>query len=273
MTDLAHRPTYAEIDLASFRRNFKSCREFIGRDVKYMAVVKANAYGHGAIECSRALVSEGADWLGVAIVEEAIELRQADIKIPILCLGGFFPGQEDVALEYGFTPVVFNIEQANALDTAAGKRKIKARFHLKVDTGMGRLGIRWYELGDFIRQLHSLKNVQVEGLMSHLAAANDPTEDGFTNAQIDRLIAAESELTSAGFAPEIVDIANSPGLSVIPVRGLKWYAWAASSTDSAAMCSTRSHRGLNCGLSFHFIRQSPTSKRFQKVKRSGMEEP
>jgi alanine racemase len=211
MTDLAHRPTYAEIDLASLRQNFKSCREFIGRNVKYMAVVKANAYGHGAVECSNALVSEGADWLGVAIVEEAIELRQADIKIPILCLGGFFPGQEDVALEYGITPVVFNIEQANALDTAAGKRKIKARFHLKVDTGMGRLGVRWYELGDFIRRLHSLKNVQVEGLMSHLAAANDPTEDGFTNAQIDRLIAAESELTSAGFAPEIVDIANSPG--------------------------------------------------------------
>jgi len=211
MTDLAHRPTYAEIDRTSLRQNFRSCREFIGHDVKYMAVVKSNAYGHGAVECSTALESEGADWLGVAIMEEAIELRQTDIKIPILCLGGFFTGQEDIGLEYGVTPVVFNIEQANALDAAAGNRNTKARFHLKVDTGMGRLGVRWYELGDFILQLNRLNNIQIEGLMSHFAAANDPTEDAFTNQQIDRLEAAETQLRSAGFAPEIVDIANSPG--------------------------------------------------------------
>src|SRR6478672_12246728 len=112
MTEPAHRPTFAEINLANLRSNLRSCREFIGDDVKYMAVVKANAYGHGAVECSKALVGEGVDWLGVALVEEAIELRQAGIEIPILCLGGFSPGQEALLLDHEVTPVVFNLEQA-----------------------------------------------------------------------------------------------------------------------------------------------------------------
>jgi alanine racemase len=211
MTDLAHRPTYAEIDLNSLRFNLRSCREFIGTDVNYMAVVKANAYGHGAVECSTALVSGGVDWLGVAIIEEAIELRLAGIEIPILCLGGFFPGQEDALLEYDVTPVVFNIEQAILLNAAAETGQVTARFHLKIDTGMGRLGIRWDHLSDFMEPLNQLKNIHLEGLMSHFAAANDPNEDVFTNEQIDRLLQAESKLRAAGFAPEIVDIANSPG--------------------------------------------------------------
>jgi alanine racemase len=211
MTDLAHRPTYAEIDLNSLRFNLSSCREFIGTDVKYMAVVKANAYGHGAVKCSTALVSGGVDWLGVAIIEEAIELRLAGIEIPILCLGGFFPGQEVALLEYDVTPVVFNIEQAVLLNAAAETRQVTARFHLKVDTGMGRLGIRWDHLSDFMEPLNRLKNIHLEGLISHFAAANDPKEDAFTNEQIDRLLQAESKLRVAGFAPEIVDIANSPG--------------------------------------------------------------
>src|SRR2546423_7347453 len=100
MKAFASRPTFAQIDLENLKFNLRSSREFIGRDLKYMAVVKANAYGHGAVECSSALAAEGIDWLGVALVEEAIELRNAGIEIPILCLGGFFKGQENEFLDH-----------------------------------------------------------------------------------------------------------------------------------------------------------------------------
>src|SRR5262252_8992301 len=93
------RPTYAEIDLANVRFNLRSSREFIGPDLKYMAVVKANAYGHGAIACSQALEKEGVDWFGVATVEEATELRDAGITTPILCLGSFYTGEETTLLD------------------------------------------------------------------------------------------------------------------------------------------------------------------------------
>src|SRR4030095_3928419 len=96
--EMKPRPTFAEVDLESLRFNFRSSRDFIGDEFKFMAVVKADAYGHGTIACSRALVLEGVDWLGVALVEEAVELRNAGIEAPILCLGGFVEGQEQTLL-------------------------------------------------------------------------------------------------------------------------------------------------------------------------------
>src|SRR5689334_5621760 len=167
------RPTYAEIDTDNLRFNFRASRDFIGHDVKYMAVVKANAYGHGAVECSRALVYEGVDWLGVALLEEAVELRRAGISLPILCLGGLFAGQESESVEQNVTPVVFNIDQAELLNAAAAKTDRKANIHVKIDTGMGRLGVRWDQLGPFIKGLARLSNLRVEGLMTHFASADD----------------------------------------------------------------------------------------------------
>jgi alanine racemase len=205
------RPTFAEISLENLLFNFRSSREFIGHEVKCMAVVKANAYGHGAIECSRAFVDAGADWLGVAIIEEAIQLREAGITIPILCLGGSFTGQQDAFFDHDVTPVVFNIEQALLMNSAAIDRNVQKTIHIKVDTGMGRLGIRWHALDEFIARLKPLTNLKIQAVMSHLASANDPNEDGFTNVQIDRFHEAVSKFDAAGYAPEFVDIANSPG--------------------------------------------------------------
>lgn len=211
MADLSRRSTYAEINLERLRFNFRSSRNFIGPDLRYMAVTKANAYGHGAVECARVLAAEGVDWFGVALLEEATELREAGIKQRILCLGGLIPGQEEEALESNITPVVFNIEQAFALDAAASQFRTPANLHIKIDTGMGRLGVRWDQLEPFLDSLNKLKNVNVEGLMTHFASANDPAEDGFTNTQIDRFFEAEKKFEVAGFEPEIVDLANSPG--------------------------------------------------------------
>src|SRR6266851_5720216 len=113
------RPTWAEIDLGALASNLRVIREHVGPDVKVMAAVKANAYGHGASECARRLESEGVDWFGVALPEEGIELRRAGITRPILCLGGLWRGQEATCLQHRLTPVVYRLEMIESLDRAA----------------------------------------------------------------------------------------------------------------------------------------------------------
>jgi len=208
---LCGRPTFAEIDMDALRHNLRSAREFIGNEVKILAVVKANAYGHGAIECARVLEPGGVDWFGVALIEEAVELRGAGISKPILCLGGCSTGDERDLLKFNITPVIFNLEQAGALQMAASDAGQIMRVHIKIDTGMGRLGIRWNKLDAFIKQLAAFSNLKVEGLMSHYAAANDINENDFTRLQLDRFFESLSKFEAAGLRPEIIDIANSPG--------------------------------------------------------------
>jgi alanine racemase len=205
------RPTIAEIDLASLRYNLRSCREFIGPNLKFMAVVKANAYGHGAIECSQALEKEGVDWFGVATVDEAVELRAAGIQTPILCLGSFFEGEESSLLERDIASVVFRIDQAKSLSEAARKSNRVTNIHIKIDTGFGRIGVRWDAVAGFIKQLKTLENVNVQGLMTHFAAADEPEQNDFTDEQIRRFYDAAETFRKAGFEPSLIDLANSPG--------------------------------------------------------------
>ena len=208
------RPTYAEINLDNLRFNLRSSCKFIGRDLKFMAVVKANAYGHGAVECSRALDRAGADWFGVALVEEAVELRKAGISKPILCLGGFFEGQENSFLEYSITPVVFRIEQAERLNAVC--KGGRTNIHIKIDTGCGRLGVRWDQVIEFAQRLSGLSNLNVEGLMTHFAAADDPAENDFTNGQTRRFYESVDLFRDLGFSPSFIDLANSPGAVMHP---------------------------------------------------------
>src|SRR5438477_6761173 len=117
--NITGRPTWAEIDLAALAANFRLIRRHVGSDVKVMAAVKANAYGHGAVECARRLEAEGVDWFGVALPEEGVELRSAGVTKPILCLGGFWAGQEALCLEKDLTPVVYRPDMIESLDRAA----------------------------------------------------------------------------------------------------------------------------------------------------------
>jgi alanine racemase len=210
MADFSRRPTFARIDLTNLRFNFRSSRDFIGHNVKYMAVVKANAYGHGLAACAKVLGEEGADWFGVALIEEAIELRDTGINHPILCLGGVAMGQEEVAIRQNISAVAFNLQQISALNHAAVKLGKGANVHIKIDTGMGRLGVRWNQVDPFISKLQRFPNLHVEGLMTHFASANDSSQDEFTNAQIDRFLDVVKKFEAAGFEPEVVDLANSP---------------------------------------------------------------
>lgn len=215
------RPTISTIDLDNLAFNLRSVREFIGADVKCLAVVKADAYGHGAVECSRHLEREGIDWLGVALPEEGVELRNAGIERPILVLGSFWPGQESDVIDAGLTPVVYTVEQAALLDSAALSAGRIADYHVKIDTGMGRIGVRYDAARDLATSLATFKNIRLDGMMTHFAVADDLGENTFTNEQIDRFDSAVEIFHECGFTPTYFDLANSPGAVAHPVSRRK----------------------------------------------------
>jgi len=203
------RPTWAEIHLDCLAFNLQSVKKRIGENVKYMAVVKADAYGHGALECARTLERAGIDWFGVALPEEGIELRKKGIRKHILCLGSFWAGQERELLEYHLTPTIFRLEIAEKFNRAARESGVVAGVHVKIDTGMNRIGVRFDEIREFAEELKKLTNLKVDGLMTHFAAADNDAD--FTNRQITRFNEAVEIFRAKGFRPTYMDLANSPG--------------------------------------------------------------
>lgn len=211
---ITYRPTFAEINLDNLASNFHASKKFIGSDLKYMAVVKADAYGHGAPQCAKRLENEGVDWLGVAMPEEGVELRVAGIKSPILCLGSFWPGQESIILDNDLTTVIFDLKTAASLSRAAGDKNVD--IHIKIDTGMGRVGIRFDEAALFAKSIKDLPNLTVTGLMTHFAVAEDPDQAEFTQLQITRFNNVCDMFATAGHRPQLFDLANSPGAILHP---------------------------------------------------------
>ncbi|MGQ0543577.1 MAG: alanine racemase [Blastocatellia bacterium] len=211
----SQRPTWAKIDLNNLAFNYHSIRKFVGESVKQMAIVKANAYGHGAIECAKRLDAEGVDWFGVAIPEEGVQLRMAGVRKPILCLGGFWPGQGSLLVDNEITPAIFDIDRAIALDGFARTRGKIVDVHVKIDTGMGRLGVPFRETGEFAERLRALPNLRIDGMMTHFAAADDLKSD-FTAEQMRRFSDSVDIFCRHGFRPSHIDMANSPGAIAFP---------------------------------------------------------
>lgn len=205
----ARRPTWAEINLDALAANFHAVRTRVGAGIKIMAVVKADAYGHGAVRCARRLAREGADWFGVALPEEAVELRRAGIAQPILSLGGFWAGQEQACIQHKIVPVVYRVDMAEAIDRAAAAAGVVADVHLKIDTGMGRLGVRYDEAREFVDAFRNFKNLRLDGVMTHFAAADDPDRDCFTDEQVSRFNEVVAMVHERGFQPTSLDLANS----------------------------------------------------------------
>jgi len=210
--DLGHRPTWAEIDTNALAANFHTVKQRVGSDVSVMAVVKANAYGHGAVECARRLEREGADWFGVALPEEGIELRNASIAKPILCLAGFWGEQATACLQQQLVPVVYRLDTIAAYDRAARERQVVADVHVKIDTGMGRLGVRFDEISDFAGALKKFKNIRVDGFMTHFAAADEPACEILTKDQNQRFETAVAAFREQGFDPTYRHLANSAAI-------------------------------------------------------------
>ncbi len=204
------RPTAAIIDLSALAHNYQvAVQRAEGR--KILAVVKARAYGHGAVEVSRVLLGLGADMLGVALVEEGRELREAGITAPVLIMGAIFAEQAEAVAALGLTPVVFNLSVARALSAAAKKNKTTVPVHVKIDTGMGRIGVSPEDAPDFIAELKKLDNILVEGLMTHFADV-DRQDKEFPARQMDRFEALLTGLEAQGTHIPVRHAANSAAL-------------------------------------------------------------
>jgi alanine racemase len=210
------RPTWAEINLDNLTHNFRVIKTAVGSSLAIMPAVKADAYGHGAVECARALERAGADWFGVALPEEGLILRKAGLTRPVLALGGFWEGQEEIIIAGELTPVLFRLELLERLDRAARTSGVIANYHLKVDTGMGRLGVPWAELASFLDGAARFQNIKLDGVMTHLASADEPERIEFTERQISLFESAVEMVRERGHRPAWVHEANSAASLAYP---------------------------------------------------------
>jgi len=202
------RPTIAEIDLACITRNMQAIRKAVGPDCEILGVVKADAYGHGAIPIARTVLNNGATWLGVALVEEGIALRRSGIIAPILVLAQLFPAQAQVALRYNLSCATATYEFAEALSNAAVKEGKKAKCHVKVDTGMGRIGVTPAQTVSFVKRISMLPNIEIEGIFTHFATAEDE-DRSFLDRQLSCFNDIISALRRSGIEAQYYHAANS----------------------------------------------------------------
>ncbi len=202
---------WAEVNLNHIRDNYNLIRDKIGKDVKILAVVKAEAYGHGMMPVSKLLAENNVDYLGVARVKEAIQLRKGGISCPILLFGPFSPTQIDTVISYQITPTVYTLELANAINRGARRRNITHKVHLKIDTGMGRVGI-WHEQAlELTRAIFKLPNIELEGIYTHFPSADEQEKD-FTYQQIDDFKQLINRLEKQGIIIPCKHAANSAAI-------------------------------------------------------------
>ncbi len=221
------RPVWAEVSLSALRQNFEAIRDYVNPPAekrktprKVLSIVKGNGYGHGGPEVSKALEKFGSDWFGVASTGEGMELRKAGVRKPVLVLGGFWPGEEKNLIEHNLTPAIHRCEHLALFNAAAAKaRKRHVAVHLKIDTGMNRLGLSPKDMDCFANQLAKCKHLELGGTFTHLASSEvltDTPTGHQTAEQLERLHSAIDRLRALGVSPEIVHIANSAAIAARP---------------------------------------------------------
>ncbi len=206
------RPTWAEINLLALRHNLQQALKSCSVTQRVLAVVKADAYGHGATPVTQALQSFGICDFAVATLEEALELRSAGITDNLLVLGSCFPGQEGAFLQYDVMPTLLDVDTALRLNAEAVSQKRQLKVHLKVDSGMGRVGFLPEQLREFLSQLSQLDGLTIEGFMSHLACA-DELNSTVTVDQQGQFRMMLQMVREAGIEPREIHLNNSAGLS------------------------------------------------------------
>ena len=205
--DRPDRPTWVHIDMEAIAYNVRRIKAIIGPDVALMAVVKANAYGHGAVQVSATALNNGAEYLGVASINEAIELREAGIDAPILVLGHTPPWAARQVVRYDVGVTLFDAEIARAFDRAAREMNARVRAHIKIDTGMGRLGLLPDDVTAFFRSLRNLSQLDVEGIFTHFSVADEDLD--YTRRQIEVFENVVDPLLAAGYRFQYIHAANS----------------------------------------------------------------
>jgi alanine racemase len=218
------RPVWAEVSLSALTHNLEAIRKYVNpaeekrkTPRKILSIVKGNAYGHGGPEVAKALEKAGSDWFGVTCTDEGIAVREAGVRKPILILTSFVPGEESRMVKHDLTAVIHRCEQLPLLERAAARRggKKPVPFHLKIDTGMNRLGIASGDVECFARQYGKCKHIQLTGIFSHFASSGVFTETAVgrqTREQEECLYAAVERLRTLGIDPGLVHLANSAAI-------------------------------------------------------------
>lgn len=209
------RPTFAAVDLGAVARNFRRIADRLGRDRALYCVVKADAYGHGAAAVARRLVSEGADRFAVAVAEEGVALRRAGVRGEILILNFSDPADVGVDRAYGLAPTLYDLDQARAFAGATRAFERPLPVHVKLDTGMGRIGLRPEEIGPLAALLRGSRGLVVAGTFTNLASAEDPGSPE-TARQLETMRSCVAALSGAGVSPGTVHVANSAGVLFHP---------------------------------------------------------
>ncbi len=211
------RPVWAEISLQAILHNLRVIRGHVGPQRKILAVVKSNAYGLGAVPISKALQKAGTEWFGVTCANEGIELREAGIRKRILILTGFWPGEEKRLIKNNLTPTVFRMDDLVHWERSARALRVKRRvpFHLKINTGMNRLGISPDEIEAFVQNLAECRHIELEGTFTHFASAEDFTAQQ-TDDQEKIFRDCLQRMRELGVSPGIVHMANSGAICARP---------------------------------------------------------
>ncbi|HLR34482.1 MAG TPA: alanine racemase [Tissierellales bacterium] len=214
------RPVWAEINIDNLAYNMREIRYNTDDNALVIAVVKADAYGHGSIEAARVFLKNGADRLAVATVEEGIELRKAGIEVPILILGATPNSQHELTIKWNLIETVFNYKSAKNLSEIARKNNKIASVHIKIDTGMGRIGfLSKEEIIKEIEMINDLSNLRVEGIFTHFAKA-DEKDKSFTRKQFERFNKVINEIEKLGINIPIKHVSNSAGIIDLPEYNL-----------------------------------------------------
>lgn len=210
VAELEPRPTAMEVDLDALSSNFRVLRERVAPAI-LMPVLKANAYGHGLVPCAHHLVRDGATCIGVAFLEEGAELRRAGIEVPILVFGGIFGEQIPNFLDYDLDLTASSVGKLQRIDEIAGRRGKRARVHLKIDTGMERIGVHYYSAQSLLDEALRTRNCEIVGIFSHFAAA-DEKDPSLTKLQLERFLECTDYYTRRADRPPLRHIANSGGV-------------------------------------------------------------
>lgn len=225
--DFVGRPVWAEVSLEALTQNYRAIRDYVNPAVdkrktprKVLCIVKGNGYGHGGPQVSKALEKAGADWFGVASAGEGMVLRKFGVRKPVLVLGGFWPGEEKNLVENNLTPAIHRCEQLASFESAVAKqRKKNVAIHLKLDTGMNRLGIAPKDIECFARQFAKCPHLKLGGVFTHFASSEvltDTPTGRMTTLQMERVDGAVNRLLSMGIDPGIIHFANSAAIAARP---------------------------------------------------------
>lgn len=214
LADDGSRPTQVTVDLARIAENWRAIRDHVGGRA-VMPILKANAYGHGLVAVGRLFDRLGADYLGVAYLEEAVRLREVGVRVPILVLGGILGRQIPRFIEHDVTLTASSVDKLVAIDTCAGSMGRRARVHLKIDTGMERIGVHWYSADKLLDAALAAKHTDVEGVFSHFANADaaDPTH---ARLQLDRFRDVLDRAERKGLRARLRHMANSGAILQLP---------------------------------------------------------